>query len=299
MTITTNDPDLLDVLFEGVYYVDKHRTITSWNSGAESITGFSKTEVMNRKCYENILNHVDQDGVALCFNGCPLHATMMDGQVRSANVFLQHKEGQRVPISVKTMPVYGPAGEITGAIEVFTEISSEKMLKKDLDRLQKEASEDALTGVPNRKYLKAMIESKLREMRAVGVMFGINFIDIDNFKRINDTYGHAVGDDTLRLLVRTISSILRKSDFVGRFGGEEFILIFADVDQKGLQVASEKVRMLIEESRLRMPDLDLAVTISSGATLANDVDTVDSLIQRADELMYVSKKSGKNRVTLG
>jgi diguanylate cyclase (GGDEF)-like protein/PAS domain S-box-containing protein len=291
------DMDLVDKLFEGVYYVDQNRTITAWNHGAHIITGFSKEEVIHRHCYENILNHVNEEGVALCFSGCPLHATMADGEERTANVYLQHKDGQRVPVTVKTVPVRNSQGEIEGAIEVFTEINTDTTFRKNLDRLQKEASEDALTGVPNRKYISAMIESRLREMRSVGVTFGINFIDIDNFKHVNDTYGHAVGDEILKLLVRTVKSGLRKNDMIGRLGGEEFIIIFSDVDQNGLMVASEKTRMLVEASKLRLPEGDLSVTISAGATLALDSDQVETLIQRADDLMYQSKKAGKNRVT--
>lgn len=291
------DRELVDSLFEGVYFVDKDRTITAWNHGAHTITGFSQNEVIHRKCYENILNHVNEEGVALCFNGCPLHATLADGKERCANVYLQHKDGQRVPVTVKTLPVRNSEGMIEGAIEIFTEINTDKNFRKDLDRLQKEASEDALTGVPNRKYISAMIESKLRERRAVGISFGIDFIDIDNFKHVNDAYGHGVGDEVLKLLVRTVRSGLRKNDLIGRLGGEEFIIVFADVDHQGLERASEKIRMLVESSKLRLSEGELSVTISVGAALANDSDTVETLIQRADDLMYQSKKSGKNRVT--
>lgn len=291
------DHPLIESLFEGVYFVDKERTITGWNHGAESITGFPKDEVLHRKCYENILNHVNEEGVALCFSGCPLHATLADGEERIANVYLQHKDGQRVPVTVKTVAVRNRQGEIDGAIEVFTEINIDKTFRKDLDRLQKEASEDVLTGIPNRKYISAMIESRLREMRSVGVTFGINFVDIDNFKRVNDTYGHGVGDEILKLLVRTIRSGLRKNDMIGRLGGEEFIILFSDVDHSGLMVASEKARMLVESSKLRLAEGDLSVTISAGATLALESDTIETLIQRADDLMYQSKKAGKNQVT--
>lgn len=291
------DMKLVDSLFEGVYFVDKTRTITAWNKGAYTITGFPQEEVIHRKCYENILNHVNEAGVALCFNGCPLHATLADGKERCANVYLQHKDGQRVPVTVKTLPVRNSSGEIEGAIEVFTEINTDKTFRKDLDRLHKDASEDALTGVPNRKYIGALIESRLREMHSVGVTFGINFIDIDNFKHVNDVYGHGIGDEILKLLVRTVKSGLRKNDMIGRLGGEEFIIVFSDVDHQGMKVASEKIRMLVESSKLRLPQGDLSVTISVGATLAIDSDSVETIIQRADDLMYKSKKTGKNKVT--
>ena len=84
------DTNIIESLYEGVYFADKSRTITSWNNGATEITGFSSDEVVHKKCYANILNHVDSNGVALCFDGCPLHATMEDVLPRETKIFLQH-----------------------------------------------------------------------------------------------------------------------------------------------------------------------------------------------------------------
>lgn len=294
-----NDNSILENLFEGIYFVDKERNITSWNSGAEQITGFDSQEVVHRSCYDNILNHVDENGVALCFDGCPLHATLKDGKTRLTNVFLQHKDGHRVPVMVKVLPIHNNNGEIEGAVEIFSEIHHERHFQKNFERLQREASEDSLTGVPNRKYLGAIIESKIREYKAVGISFGINFIDIDDFKHINDTFGHDVGDEILKLLVRSISASLRKDDVIGRLGGEEFVILFSNVDSEGLRIVSEKIRFLVETSKLRLPTQDLSITISIGSTLVTEADTVSDLIQRADHLMYESKRAGKNRVTFG
>lgn len=297
--MTNKHNDILENLYEGVYFVDRDRTITSWNKGASQITGFEKDEVIHKKCYSNILNHVDINGTALCFDGCPLHATIQDGIAREANVFLQHKNGHRVPVTVKALPIYNNNEEIIGAVEIFSEVKDGSNLQNDILRLQTEASQDALTAVPNRKYLNALIESKLREYKVTGVPFGINFIDIDNFKNINDTYGHNIGDEILKLLVQTIKSNLRKNDVIGRLGGEEFVVIFSDVNNQGLEIASNKIRRLVETSSLRLVDMELKITISVGATLVSENDTVKSILERSDLLMYQSKKSGKNKVTLG
>jgi diguanylate cyclase (GGDEF)-like protein/PAS domain S-box-containing protein len=297
--MSAKQTDIVENLYEGVYFVDKDRTITSWNNGAFDITGFESKEVVHKKCFENILNHVDINGVALCFDGCPLHATIQDGIAREANVFLQHKNGHRVPVKIKALPIYNNEGGIVGAVEIFNEIKEERDISINLLKLQTEASQDALTQVPNRKYLNAIIESKIREFKAVNVSFGINFIDIDNFKHVNDTYGHGVGDDVLKLLVQTIQANLRKNDVIGRLGGEEFIVVFSDINDSGLEKVSEKIRTLVEASALRLIGQDLKITISIGATLVNSTDTVLSIIQRSDDLMYQSKKNGKNRVTFG
>jgi len=291
--------DILENLYEGVYFVDKLRTITSWNKGAQEITGFTSEEVVHRKCYANILNHVDINGVALCFDGCPLHATIQDGEAREANVFLQHKNGHRVPVKIKALPIINNEGNIEGAVEIFSEIQDNSSIQNEIVQLQKEASLDPLTKVPNRKYLNAIIESKIREYKTVKVSFGINFIDIDNFKHVNDTYGHAVGDEILKLLVQTIQSNLRKYDVIGRLGGEEFVIVYSDLSQDDLSSVSEKIRILIASSVLRVPQHELKITVSIGATFVGGSDTVTSIIDRADSLMYKSKKDGKNKVTIG
>ena len=129
--------------------------------------------------------------------------------------------------------------------------------------------------------------------------FGIAFIDIDDFKLINDTYGHPVGDMVLKILAETIQNNFRKHDFLGRWGGEEFIIVFSDVNSDGLLDAAEKIRKLISTSSLRLKEENLRVTVSIGATIILANDTPETIISRADRLMYTSKKNGKNTVTIG
>ena len=289
--------NIVENLFEGVYFVDKERTITSWNKGAVEITGFETNEVIHRKCYSNILNHIDENGVALCFDGCPLHATIEDGNIREAKVFLQHKDGHRVPVKVKVLPIYNNNEEILGAVEIFTEIKNENYFQSEMMKLQSEVYNDTLTSIPNRKYLNAVLESKIREYKKINRSFGVSFIDIDDFKQINDTFGHLIVDDILKLLASTIKSNIRSNDIIARLGGEEFIIIFSDVDFDILYRVSEKIRRLVEGSKLRLDNRDLGVTISIGSTLVLPNDTVESILKRADELMYDSKRNGKNKVT--
>lgn len=295
----TNDLEIVEHLFEGVYLVDTKREITSWNKGAQQITGFSTEEVIHKRCYDNILNHIDENGVALCFQGCPLQATMKDGVSREANVYLQHKDGHRVPVIVRAIPMLNEKNEVVGAMEFFSENKNDVILMNKIERYRKEANEDPLTNVPNRRYLEAIIESKLREYHTLGFPFGLAFLDIDNFKKVNDNYGHDIGDEVLILISKTVQSNLRINDYIGRWGGEEFIVVFSNVDQEGILVVTEKLRFLIESSEIRSSTTKLQVTVSVGATVSNEKDTVESIIKRADELMYTSKLNGKNRVTIG
>ena len=98
---------LLDSLYDGVYFVDAERSITYWNKGAERLTGYTAAEALGKHCYDNFLMHVNANGCALCFGGCPLAATLVDGNPREDEIFLRHKRGHRVPTSVRVSPVRG------------------------------------------------------------------------------------------------------------------------------------------------------------------------------------------------
>jgi diguanylate cyclase (GGDEF)-like protein/PAS domain S-box-containing protein len=289
----------IENLFEGVYTVDVDRKILYWNQGAMTITGYNSDEIIRRSCFDNILNHVNEDGVGLCFDGCPLKATIEDGIEREASVYLRHKSGHRVPVKVRTIPLRNGDQKIIGALELFTENKDEASLRNSLEHYKKQSNEDPLTKAANRRYFLVMIESKIREFKIVGTPFGIAFLDIDNFKHFNDSFGHEVGDKVLKILAETIQSNLRKNDLLGRWGGEEFVILFSDVDSNGLMIASEKARKLVAASSLRLSDQYLNITISIGATLFGENDDCDSIVTRSDQLMYLSKKSGKNKVTIG
>jgi diguanylate cyclase (GGDEF)-like protein len=125
-------------------------------------------------------------------------------------------------------------------------------------------------------------------------------MDVDHFKQVNDTHGHATGDDVLRMVANTVQYALRATDTLGRWGGEEFVAILYELQSEdNLQDIAEKVRTLVEVSRLDFNGQGVTVTISIGGTLILPSDTPETLIQRADELMYRSKQVGRNRLTIG
>jgi len=289
--------DLIENLFDGVYYVDRNRTITYWNAGAERITGYARDDVLGKTCAANILRHIDDTGTELCHNGCPLAATLVDGQNREISVYLHHNSGHRLPVSVRVSPLRDADGNITGAAEVFTENAELHQVLKDLEALRFKVNRDELTGISNRRAAEAALKTRLFELQQFGTPLGLIFLDIDHFKQINDTYGHAVGDQVLRLAANTITAALRRGDLLARWGGEEFLVLLADVDAALLARAAERVRVFIERSFLMLGGKKLSFTASLGATLALPEDTPESLVARADVLMYRSKETGRNRVS--
>lgn len=288
---------ILSNIDEGIYFVDKERTITFWNKGAENITGYSPKDVLGKHCYDNILNHIDEEGNHLCFGGCPLHHTIEDGLPRNINVFLHHKSGHRVPVSVKSVQIH-ENGQVLGAVEVFTDRTELLNTAKNIEQLTAIALHDQLTELPNRRYLQTFTESRLHDYNDLGIRFGMIFIDIDHFKYVNDTYGHPVGDEILKIVATTIRSALRSSDLIARNGGEEFVVVLPLSTSKELKKISEKLRVLVENSSLDIPDHTIKVTISLGASLVQETDNFSTLIERCDQLMYTSKSNGRNQTTI-
>ena len=297
MEYIANFTELLEYAYEGIYYVDKNRKITFWNKGAERITGFPAAEVVGSFCYNNILNHVDDEGNRLCIGGCPLHQTIQDGSLRETSVYLHHKNGHRVPVAVKTIPIYD-SGVIVGAVEMFQDNYDQEELLKSVEELTALAMIDQLTQLGNRRYTESILTSKMNTFRETGSPFGVAFMDIDHFRNFNNTYGHDLGDEVLKMVADTFLINTRSTDHIGRWGGEEFLGVFTCPDAESLKITGEKIRMLVEGSKLRKKDEDLSVTISLGLAQVKDDDTIDSLLKRADAQLYISKASGRNCISL-
>ncbi len=289
--------DLLDNLYDGVYLVDRDRTITYWNRGAERLSGFAAGEVVGSCCRDNILVHVDFRGRMLCAEGCPLAGAMEDGIERQAEIFLRHKDGHRLPVLVRVAPIRDAEGCITGAVEVFSDNSARMADLQKIEELQQQAFFDPLTALANRRYLELTLQTRLEEMARYGWRFGVLFLDVDHFKHINDRYGHETGDTALKMVAKTLAHCSRSFDTVGRWGGEEFVAIIVGVDETDVLAAAERYRQVIMHSALGVGSETVRMTVSIGATLAAPDDTAGSIVKRADELMYRSKQAGRNCIT--
>lgn len=295
----TSHETILESLFDGVYHVDGDKRITYWNRAAERITGYGRDEVIGRSCAENILRHIDREGNELCLAGCPLTATLGDGSFREVSVYLHHKLGYRVPVSVRVSPVRDAVGAIVGSVEVFTDNSSYLEMLQEMERLKADVFVDPLTSVGNRRFAGMTLRTRCVEQKEFNVPFGVVFLDIDHFKRFNDSFGHTVGDRVLTMVGKTVTGLVRRPDVVARWGGEEFIAILANVDGNVLARVAERIRNFISRGFIMDGESKLTVTASVGATLARMDDTPETIIARADELMYKSKEAGRNRVTIG
>ncbi|MBI5502086.1 MAG: diguanylate cyclase [Deltaproteobacteria bacterium] len=296
-----NDLDLrriLDELHDGVYVTDVERRIVYWNRGAQRISGWAAAEVLGTRCADGILIHVNEAGEPLCGAGCPLSHAIGDGVPREGDIYLRHREGHRVPVRTRVQPLRGGDGRVIGAVETFADSTEELAALRQVEELQAIAFIDPLTGVGNRRHAEQTLHARLEELRRYGWSFGVLFLDIDHFKEVNDEFGHEVGDRVLRMVARTLSGSLRSFDFLGRWGGEEFVCVIPMQLGSQLPALAARCRALVEGSNLRVGESTVRVTISLGASMADSSDTVDGLMRRVDDLMYESKVEGRNRVTV-
>ncbi len=289
---------IIENLHDALYFVDQNKIITYWNKAAERISGYKASEVVGKSCSDNILCHVDCNGTSLCEDMCPLAASISDKLPRETEVYLHHKNGHRVPVSVRVNPLFDESGKVVGGIELFTDISNKSINELRIKALEKLALTDSLTQLANRHFINREIQNRFEEQKRFDITFGLLFIDIDNFKKVNDTYGHDTGDKILQLLANTIIANARPFDLYGRWGGEEFIGIIRDITSGALESLGNRLRMLIATSSILHENKKLSVTISIGATLVKKNDTLESLMKRADTLLYKSKSAGKNCLTI-
>jgi diguanylate cyclase (GGDEF)-like protein/PAS domain S-box-containing protein len=289
--------NLLDNLHDGVYIVNRNREIVYWNKGAERLTGYAGHDVIGSHCWDNILMHVDDQGNQLCLTGCPLVKVMSSGSPEMAEVFLSHKDGHRVPVQVRATPFINGKGKIVGAVEIFSDNTSKITAMQQVQELQAKVFLDPLTGLANRRYVEMNLQGKYDEMLRYGWLFGVVMMDIDNFKDLNDRYGHDCGDEALKVIARTLIHSSRSIDIVGRWGGDEFIAVISNTNAMKIQATAERYRSMVEHSGLPLDGAMLRLSVSAGATVAIPGESLKTVIKRADSLLYASKAAGRNRVT--
>ncbi|MBI2471167.1 MAG: diguanylate cyclase [Planctomycetes bacterium] len=288
---------ILENLYDGVYFVDCDRRILYWNKGAENISGYTRSEVIGKRCADNI-RHINEHGIQLCMTECPLAKTVADSVPREQNLYIRHKKGHRVPVLTRTSTLQDSLGQIIGAVEIFSDNSPVHSITQRIKELEKMVLLDPLTELANRRYIESNLQTRLDEMRRYGRPFGILFMDIDRFKIVNDTYGHDIGDKVLIMVANTFVKNVRASDIVGRWGGEEFLAIIPNINEEQLYFTANKLRVLVEQSGFSLDSGIVQVTVSIGATIAQPKDTAETLLERADKLLYYSKANGRNRASI-
>jgi len=205
--------------------------------------------------------------------------------------------GETIPAEVTLTRVNWRGDDIV--IAFVRDLSDINRAVSMVEQLEKAAFTDVLTGARNRRYLMDAAEKELQVCNDENNLFSLLIIDADKFKNINDTHGHPVGDEVLKILVARINSSTKKNTLVGRYGGEEFVVTLPDVEIDDVLATAERIRNSIESTKFRVGDLNLKVTISIGvATSASNAPTLSEIINNADKALYKAKQTGRNKVIL-
>ena len=175
---------------------------------------------------------------------------------------------------------------------------AQNLLKEALETISEISNRDGLTGIYNRRYLENRLSSEFDRARRYGGTFSMILFDLDHFKKVNDTYGHLAGDQVLVEITRRVKEKLRSSDVIGRYGGEEFVLILPQTPLDGAHQFGERLRQMIAAEPVIFNDISIPVTISMGAAeYRADMPGYAALTHQSDVALYVSKGAGRNRMT--
>jgi diguanylate cyclase len=171
-----------------------------------------------------------------------------------------------------------------------------KYLEGKLQKLSQEVKTDYLTNIANKKAIEEELNKQESLYKRNKINYSVVFFDIDHFKNVNDTYGHDAGDVILKSLGLLFKRYARDVDMIGRFGGEEFVAILPSTDKKGAYQFAEKIRSIVEKTKFMYKNTRIPVTISGGVAERTEVNSKEELLKKADERLYLAKKSGRNKI---
>lgn len=200
------------------------------------------------------------------------------------------------------LPIKNEKGEVSNVCITLVDVSDtsiyQTMLQGAMESLKEISIRDALTGIFNRRHLDDILSTEFKRAKRYKTPLSLILFDLDDFKTINDSYGHMAGDEVIRKTAKHMSEILRNSDTAGRFGGEEFLIILPGIKHDGALGLAERLRQQLESSPVIFNGQEINVTISMGISELNSHNRYEDLVKEADLALYDSKAAGKNKATL-
>ena len=277
---------IAETAVDAIILADSKRNIIFWNKSAQNIFGYLEEEILGtpltilmperyRAAHQKGIERLKSTGESKYIG----KISEMQGLRKDGNDF-------PIELSVSMWKVRGE----TFYSGIVRNITKRKQLENDLEKL---ATTDELTQTFNRTKFHEVIEKELERAKRYHHSLSIVMFDIDHFKKVNDTFGHAVGDYVLQTLAKIVKENLREMDYLVRWGGEEFILITPETDIERAGVLAERIRKVTESYKF---DHGGTITVSFGVTEYKPDDTEDTFIKRADDAMYEAKKKGRNRI---
>jgi diguanylate cyclase (GGDEF)-like protein/PAS domain S-box-containing protein len=258
------------------------------NPAFERLLGYSADEVVGQN--PKVLQGPETDDKTRF----QIRDAMTSGERIRTQILNYTKDGQPVWMDINIVPIFNEHGKLAYFAAIERDLTEHKMLEARLEML---ASTDTLTGLPNRLAIMNKAEKEFARSKRYSRPLSLVMIDVDHFKSINDTYGHATGDHVLQNVGHICTDTLRDSDLLGRVGGEEFILILPDTPKQNAEYVAERMRERLELSEIKYEQHTLKITASFGVASIREADiAMEEIIERADAAMYTAKNSGRNQV---
>jgi len=287
--------NLVESALDAVVMIDSGGIVTDWNCQAGKIFGWSRQEAVGQSIDRMIIPQRYRDAHVL---GMKHFLDSGDGPYMNRMIEIQalHRDGHEFPVELAVAQLAsGAKPEFSAFIRDITE------RERAASELREMATSDFLTGLANRRHFISRMSDELARMqRRDSLEAAVLMLDLDHFKRINDTYGHAIGDAMLKHFATLTQSELRKIDTAGRVGGEEFAILLPATAKREAKVFAERLRARIENNPLVENSQAISMTVSIGITGMKATDSsADASMIRADEALYRAKENGRNRVEMG
>lgn len=290
---------IFDTTNQGLVVVDRNLTVTDWNRWMEMHSSIRADEIIGRPLfdfYPSLQQKQAFTRAAKCAFGFgsfgyfsqKLHGYLFPMRNPHTGIELFPRMQQHCTLG----PLRDESGQINSLFIAVQDVTEFVLYEH---RLIEMTRTDSLTGLYNRRFLTQRLEEELERCQRHGNPLCLMLLDVDNFKQINDTYGHLCGDLVLRTLATTMREMFRKSDITGRFGGEEFVCVLPETTLDRAGLLAERCRSGIAAVNLVYQKTPLSITISVGVTELGADDSADSLIRRADDAMYQAKQAGRDR----
>jgi len=282
---------------DAIVMMDINGMVTFWNQGAERIFGYTKEEVIGKELHKFLAPdyYYEDHNKAM-----PKFRNSGDGKFVGKTIELKALRKDQSSIAVELSLTSVKLHNEWNAIGIMRDITDRILAKEELIKAYKKmdilAHTDHLTQLSNRLDMMEKLNYECTRFERSAVQFSIAIGDVDGFKEINDTYGHQAGDEVLSNIAHILQTSIRKQDIVGRWGGEEFILMFPKTTLEGALIVAEKIRKSIEEADFEYEQNKIRATITFGVATYDEKMDIDACIKMADEALYKGKKRGKNCV---
>jgi len=289
---------LLRSISDAVIATDRHGRVQFLNAAAEQLTGWPASDAGGRALEEILQLSGGADSAALPMRDAVAQvlAEAQLTQLATHTAELVRRDGSIVPISERAAPLKHRDGEVIGLVIVMRDVTPERRLA---DELRHQATHDALTGLPNRAHFEKSLDATLQRCRDGTRAYAAMFIDLDQFKIVNDTCGHHAGDELIRLVAGAIKHELPDGTLPARLGGDEFGLVLQNCSLEQALDTAERIRMAVE--RLRFVSEGRTFIVHASVGLVHDdrsLRTVTDVLRAADRACYAAKEAGRNRVRI-